>query len=54
MEIRELNKKELYTEWMKLPVIHFSKWMWEVAVRKQPNKYSMTLPTYQGQRVVMT
>ena len=54
MEIRELTKKEKYDKWLSLPIVYFSKWMWEVAVKKQPYKYSIQLPTYCNHRVVIT
>lgn len=40
--------------WDKMSPVYFPKWAWEVACRKNPLKYTMKLPVYQNQKVVLT
>lgn len=48
------QRKEEFEAWTKLRPVYFQTWMWEVACQRSPDKYKMYLPTYQGQRVVLT
>lgn len=43
-----------FEKWFKMKPIYFSTWMWEVACQRQPHKYKMFLPVYQGQKVMLT
>lgn len=33
---------------------YFPKWAWRMACQRNPSKYSLTNPMYQGKRVVLT
>ena len=48
------QRKADFAAWAALKPVHFATWMWEVACKRQPDKYKMFLPVYQGQRVVLT
>lgn len=41
-------------EWLRLTPIYFQRWVWEKAVREEPQKYSMLFPVYQGCKVILT
>ncbi len=48
------QRKAEFDAWTKLRPVYFHTWMWEVACQRSPDKYKMYLPTYQGQRVILT
>lgn len=48
------QRKADFAAWAALKPVYFATWMWEVACKRQPDKYKMFLPVYQGMRVVLT
>jgi hypothetical protein len=45
---------EKLTRWLSLKPIYFPTWAWAVAVKRNPTRYSMNMPEYQGQKVILT
>lgn len=41
-------------EWEALPPVYFPWWAWKKASLHNPVKYQMTLPVYQGNKVMLT
>jgi len=46
--------RKQFQRWNKLETTHFPRWAWELACRRNPSKYTMFLPEYQGKKVMMT
>ena len=48
------DRKREFETWFKMKPVYFPTWAWEVACARQPHKYKMFLPIYQGQKVMLT
>ena len=48
------QRKAEFEAWTKLKPVWFHTWMWQEACKREPAKYKMFLPVYQGQRVILT
>lgn len=48
------NINEDFTRWNGLKPVYFQRWVWDKVVRENPARYSLHLPTYQGQKVIYT
>lgn len=52
--LRIVSTNEKLTRWQNLKPVYFPAWAWGVAVKKQPDRYSMNMPEYQGRKVILT
>lgn len=50
----DADRRAKIDEWTKMKPVYFQKWVWEEVCKRQPLTYSMDLPVYQGQKVMMT
>jgi len=48
------DRKKEFKAWNKLKPVYFQTWVWEEVCHKFPVRYQMILPTYQGQKVILT
>lgn len=48
------DRKKEFEAWTKLKTVYFQTWVWEEISKRYPQKYKLFLPTYQGQRVILT
>lgn len=48
------DRKREFESWFKMKPFYIPTWAWELACRREPCKYKMFLPTYQGKRVMLT
>lgn len=50
----DVERQKEFSRWYKLKPVYFQTWVWEVVCQRQPHKYKMLLPVYQGQKVILT
>lgn len=48
------QKKAEFEEWARLKPVYFQTWVWKEVCERFPVRYRMYLPTYQGQKVILT
>lgn len=53
--INNSNKRKAESEaWHELSPVYFPRWVWQLVCQRSPLRYTMSLPTYQGQKVILT
>ncbi len=50
----EVDREKAFQKWNRLKPIYFQTWVWEEVCKRFPDRYKMFLPTYQGQKVILT